>query len=228
MFLTLFIFSANNRRFLKPVINGRGLRPEGYVHYEDEDAYKSKTKLCHVMPLSPFNINFSCLMFVPSEMEWYITEMGKKRQKASLDRMLEMDSSDDDDDDDESSITSKFSQAAQANEEEYKPTEGIDVQPTEGDVVLSFTNEQYKNTMFRKFDVLGPKETPANQGVENEAVQQIFDNFKTEMKSGGRFLLMGSNYRSKHKKYRVADDKEARKSKCYLCLLSNVNRMFFL
>ena len=52
MFLTLFIFSAKNRRFLKPVINGRGLRPEGYVHYEDEDAYKSKNILCHVMPLN--------------------------------------------------------------------------------------------------------------------------------------------------------------------------------
>jgi len=65
MFLTLFIFSANNRRFLKPVINGRGLRPEGYVHYEDEDAYKSKNILCHVLLLSPFNIilTFSCLMF---------------------------------------------------------------------------------------------------------------------------------------------------------------------
>ena len=56
MFLTLFIFSANNRRFLKPVINGRGLRPEGYVHYEDEDAYKSKNILCHVG--ITFNINF--------------------------------------------------------------------------------------------------------------------------------------------------------------------------
>ena len=60
----LYIFSANYRRFLKPVINGRGLKPEGYVHYEDEDAYKSKNILCHVMPLSPFNIfTFSCLMF---------------------------------------------------------------------------------------------------------------------------------------------------------------------
>jgi len=154
-------------------------------------------------------------------MEWYITDMRKKRQKASLERMLEMESSDDDndDDDDESSITSKFSQVAQANEEEYKPTEEVDIQPNEGfDVVLSLTDEQYKNTMFRKFDALGPKETPANQGVENEAVQQIFDNFKTEMKSDGRFLLMGSNYRSKHKKYRVVGDKEAKKSKFYLCL----------
>ena len=166
-------------------------------------------------------------------MEWYINEMGKKRQKASMGRMLEMESSDDndddDDDDDESSITSKFSQVATANEEEYiqppiKPTEGVDVQPTEGvDVVLSFTDEQYKNTMFRKFDAMGPKETftSANQGVENEAVQQIFDKFKTEMKSGSRFLMIDGSHRIKHKKYRVVGDEEARRSKfisvCCIC-----------
>ena len=159
--------------------------------------------------------------------------MGKKRQRASLDRMLEMDSSDDNDeeDDDESSITSKFSQVAQANDEEYTksarrpvktkidthiPSNRVDVQPTEGvDVVLSFTDEQYKNTMFRKFDAMGPKETftSANQGVENEAVQQIFDKFKAEMKSGSRFLMIDGSHRIKHKKYRVADDEEARRSK---------------
>jgi hypothetical protein len=168
-------------------------------------------------------------------MEWYITEMGKKRQKASLERMLEMDSSDDnddddDDDDDESSITSKFSQDAKANEEEYnkpiQPTEGVDVQPTEGDVLLSLSDEQYKKTMFSKFDKMGPKETftLVKQGAENEAVQQLFSQFKSKLKSGGKFLVSGSNYQSKHKKYRVVDDKEARKSKfisvCYL--LSNV------
>jgi len=161
-------------------------------------------------------------------MEWYINEMGKKRQKASMGRMLEMESSDDnDDDDDESSITSKFSQVAQADNEEYtksarKPVKidthipSIDVQPTEGvDVVLSFTDEQYKNTMFRKFDAMGPKETftSANQGVENEAVQQIFDKFKTEMESGSRFLMIDGSHRIKHKKYRVVDDEEARRSK---------------
>ena len=148
--------------------------------------------------------------------------MGKKRQKASLERMLEMDSSDDndDDDDDESSITSKFSQVAQA-----KPT-SVDVQPTEGDVLLSLSDEQYKKTMFSKFDEMGPKETftLVKQGAENEAVQQLFSQFKSKLKSGGKFLVSGSNYQSKHKKYRVVDDKEARKSKfisvCYL--LSNV------
>ena len=163
-------------------------------------------------------------------MEWYINEMGKKRQKVSMGRMLEMESSDDndDDDDDESSITSKFSQVATANEEEYikptQPTEEVDIQPTEGvDVVLSFTDEQYKNTLFRKFDAMGPKETftSANQGVENEAVQQIFDKFKTEMKSGSRFLMIDGSHRIKHKKYRVVNDEEARRSKfisvCYIC-----------
>ena len=164
-------------------------------------------------------------------MEWYINKMGQKRENAEL----EMDSSDDDDnddddDDDESSITSKFSQVAVANEEEYnkpiQPTEGVDIQPTEGvDVVLSLTDEQYKNTMFRKFDALGPKETPANMEAENEAVQQIFDEFKSNLKaSSGRLLMIDGNYRIKNKKYRIVDDEEARNSKLIsiCCLVSIV------
>lgn len=72
-----------------------------------------------------------------------------------------------------------------------KPTASEDSmnksKPGDGDVVLSLNHDEYKEIMWRNYNILGRKE-PGDKVREEEAGMQIFQSLKKRLGRGGRFF----------------------------------------
>ena len=132
----------------------------------------------------------------------HLRNFDKKKRASSNNDNVPIDIDDEDSSDDESSVQSSHVASSQKSRKYIQPREGTDV-------ILSLTDERYKETMFRHFTKLGEKRKKEERG---ETIKTILNEFKGQMKSfSGKFVKVDGHTRISKKYYVVGEDEASSK-----------------